>query len=180
MFRLISSITLASLSFAPASAGQDAYTACQSHARVKLRATLASGGPVTLVVRDGEMATLAGAGHKVGLSARLLSGGAVELRTWALTRRGDEPERIASRGRFEARLGDSVALPIEAAGGLVTGVEVLDVANALPGLEAPDADLAGRAKCCVTCGGTTACSSCWVEHDCGSCCAGSCCADGAQ
>lgn len=34
-----------------------------------------------------------------------------------------------------------------------------------------------RAKCCVTCSGTTACSSCSVDHECGSCCAGSCCPD---
>lgn len=180
MVRSLVLITFTSLLAAPHAAAQDAYTACQSQSRVKLRATLASGGPLTLVVRDGEMATIASSEHKIGLSARLLGAGAVELRTWLLTRRGEEAERIAARGRFEARLGDNVALTAEATSGLMTSVEVVDVTSVLPGPETADAALTGRAKCCVTCSGTTACSSCWVEHDCGNCCAGTCCNNDAR
>lgn len=35
-------------------------------------------------------------------------------------------------------------------------------------------------NCCVTCDGTESCSGCKVDDTCGSCCAGSCCDDGAD
>lgn len=179
MSRSLISIAAAVLTLAPCVAAQDAYTVCQSQTRIRLRATLASGGPVMLVVLDGEMATIAAVDgeRKLGLSARLLepAGGAVEVRAWEL-RAGASGESIRARGRFELRLGESQALSNETSQGLVTAVELLDVLAPVDGT-ASEATLVPRAKCCVTCSGTTACSSCSVDHECGSCCAGTCCPD---
>lgn len=155
---------------------QDAFTVCKSAAHVTLRLTLPSGGPVTLIVRDGEMGTISTGGYKLGVSATIVSAerGTIEVRYWELSRGVNGAERIQTRGKAEGRVGDTLTPAPDAVYGVVTGVEIVEVrptAEPSIGLEST----LPRSKCCVTCGGTTACSYCWVGHDCGSCCTAECC-----
>ncbi len=115
-------------------AADDAYTAQQSNARIKMRAVLASGKPVTLMSYDGALASVSIGNDKIGISARLTGPGgsadALEVRFWRLASGANGSETIASLERFDAVATGGTVVPAKQATRAV--VQSLEILNVLP------------------------------------------------
>ncbi len=123
-------------------AADDAYTVQQSNARIKMRAVLASGKPVTLMSYDGALTSVSIGDDKIGISARLTGPGgsadALEVRFWRLALGANGSETIASLERFDAVAAGGTVVPAkQATRAVVHSVEILNVLPAPPSDAAP-------------------------------------------
>lgn len=169
-------------------AGAEAFTLPVSNQLIEGKIELQDGEVINFKVLDGAMVKVKNddEGLYLGFTPQKLDGERVSFTVFEITEHGEGLEGMSQVGAFETSLGEKASF----SGRGYFGIEVTGFAKSTRKMQEIDAfrqqvffgdgeknDTPLLGRCCVTCGGTTACG-CAITMSCGSCCDGTCCGGG--